>query len=67
MTVKEMRKSAGLTQQKFGDMFHISVVNIGHWEQGVATPPPYVTYMMEQILIQQKEIQDLKSALSERT
>lgn len=50
MTVKEMRNCSGLSQQKFGDLFHISAVNIGHWEQGVATPPPYVTYMMQLIL-----------------
>ena len=50
MTVKDLRIASGLSQRKFGELFHISAVNIGHWEQGVSTPPSYVTYMMQTIL-----------------
>ena len=50
MTVKELRQKTNLSQRQFADMFHVSVSNIQHWEQGVSTPPDYVLFMMEQIL-----------------
>ena len=50
MTIKELRSLTTLSQQKFGDIFHIPAANIAMWEQGKSTPPPYVNYMIEYIM-----------------
>ena len=51
MTIKELRNETGLSQSKFAQKFHMSAVNIAHWEQGVRKPPEYVVYMIERILL----------------
>ena len=48
--IKAIRSSTGLSQQKFGMLFHISAINISNWEQGVTKPPEYVVYMLERLL-----------------
>ena len=50
MTVREMRKSLGLSQKEFAAYFDIPIGNIQHWEQGVSNPPKYVLKMMNRIL-----------------
>lgn len=64
MEIKEIRKSTKLSQQKFGNMFGISVSNIQNWEQHVTKPPAYVPIMMCTILELQTEIADLKQKLN---
>lgn len=49
-TIKELRSLTNLSQQKFGDIFHIPAANISLWEQGRSTPPPYVNFMIEEIM-----------------
>ena len=51
MTVREMRKKLGLSQQKFGDYFHIPMRTIQRWEYGKSIPPTYTVEMMERILV----------------
>ena len=50
MTVKEMRKKTGMTQQKFAEILEIPVEYISRWEQGRATPPDYVLNLIEKVL-----------------
>lgn len=65
MTIKEMRTATGLTQRAFGEKFKISETNIGHWEQGVSSPLPYVSYMIERILQLENEVESLKASSEE--
>lgn len=48
--IVSLRKSTGLSQQKFADFFHIPVTTLRDWEQGRRTPPSYVPEMMQTIL-----------------
>lgn len=50
MTVREIRYQLGWSQRKFAEYFGIPVVNVQHWEQGVAKPPAYVVQMLERIV-----------------
>lgn len=47
--VKEMRKKAGLSAQKFGDKYGIPLRTIQEWERGGRTAPDYVIDMLEYI------------------
>ena len=46
MTVKELRKAAGMTQKEFGDYFGIPVRNIEDWERDIAKCKPYLIDLM---------------------
>jgi len=61
MSIKEIRKSTKLSQQKFADKFHIPVANIQKWEQGINKPLDYVVYMIQTILEQEKKIEELEN------
>ncbi len=50
MTIKELRKQTGLSQQKFAEKFNMSVDNVRCWEQGVSNPLKCIPYMVERIL-----------------
>lgn len=50
MTIKELRKQVGATQQEFADYFSISVRNIQEWEQGRKHQPPYLIGLLIRIL-----------------
>lgn len=47
MTIKEMRKAAGMSQQKFSEYFNIPKRTIEAWESGVRVPPDYVPSLIE--------------------
>lgn len=49
MTIREMRKSLGLSQSEYAAKFGMSKRTLENWEQGRTTPPDYVVYMMQQI------------------
>lgn len=66
MTIKEIRKATGLTQRAFGEKFHIPETNVGHWEQGVSCPTPYVQFMIERILFLEKELDLLNQQLKKK-
>ena len=36
--VREIRESTGLSQERFANLFHISVVTLRNWEQGRRRP-----------------------------
>jgi DNA-binding transcriptional regulator YiaG len=47
MSVKELRKASGMTQQQFGDYFGIPKRTIQNWEAGVNKCPEYLLRLME--------------------
>ncbi len=51
MTVKEMRNLLGLSQQKFGDKYHIPKRTIQDWEHNLMTPPIYVIELLERFVL----------------
>lgn len=61
MTIKQLRESTKLSQQKFADKFNIPVANIQKWEQGINRPLDYVVSMIQTILEQEKKIEELKN------
>lgn len=50
MTIKELRKASGLTQQAMSDALHISKRTIEDWETGRRTPPEYVVELIKYYL-----------------
>ena len=60
MNIKEIRKSLGLSQNKFARKFHIILQNVKSWEQNVSQPLECVVYMINKILEQEKTIEELK-------
>lgn len=47
MTVKELRKQTGLSQQKFGDYFGIPLRTIQNWELGARECNQYIIDLLE--------------------
>ena len=56
MTVKEMRKSAGMTQQQFSELLHIPKRTVQDWEGEKSTPPAYIVELIEYYLKNEKII-----------
>lgn len=44
---KELRAKTGLTQTKFGELFHIPLRTIQNWENGTRKPPEWAVYLLE--------------------
>lgn len=44
---KELRAKTGLTQTKFGELFHIPLRTIQNWESGTRKPPEWAVYLLE--------------------
>lgn len=44
--VKEIRKTTGLTQKAFASMFDIPLRTLQKWEQGEASPAPYIVSLI---------------------
>jgi DNA-binding transcriptional regulator YiaG len=42
-----LRRSLGLNQDKFGQLFGIHPMTVSKWERGILTPTPYQVAMME--------------------
>ncbi len=40
--IRELRDKTGMTQKAFAEMYRIPVSTLRKWEQGEASPPPYV-------------------------
>lgn len=52
MTIKEMRKLLGLSQQKFGEKYNIPRRTIQNWENGVNVPPSYLLSLLERCVLE---------------
>lgn len=55
MTVKEMRKLLGLSQQKFGAIYNIPMRTVQNWENGVNSAPDYVMLLLERCVLEDVE------------
>lgn len=53
--IKQLRKSTGLSQTKFGELFGIPMRTIQNWETGEREPAEYIVNMME-IIADSKDI-----------
>lgn len=47
MTIREMRKTLGDTQQEFALRFHIPFRTVQNWETGMRVPPKYMVELLE--------------------
>lgn len=47
MTIKELRKAAGMTQKRFAEELNIPKRTIEEWEGNRRTPPKYITELIE--------------------
>lgn len=50
MTIKEIRKAAGLSQGEFCKKYEIPVGTLRKWETGERKPPGYVLKLLERIV-----------------
>jgi transcriptional regulator with XRE-family HTH domain len=48
--IKELRESTGMTQKAFARMYEIPVSTLRKWEQGEASPAPYVVNLLARSL-----------------
>lgn len=55
MTVKELRKESGMTQQQFGAYFGIPKRTVQNWEAGVNKCPEYLLKLMKFRLDQEQK------------
>lgn len=47
MTIKGIRLSTGLSQEKFCEKYHIPLPTLRKWEQGKREPPDYLVELLE--------------------
>lgn len=45
-TIRELRDQTGLSQRAFAEQFQIPVSTLRKWEQGEASPPPYLVRLL---------------------
>ena len=48
--IKELRDSTGMTQKDFANMYSIPLSTLRKWEQGEASPAPYVLNLLAKTL-----------------
>lgn len=63
MTIKEARKSAGLTQKRMSDLFEIPLRTIENWEGGKNKCPKWA----EALIIEKLEMMDTSKELTEES
>lgn len=49
-TIKELRNTTNMSQNKFAAYLGIPVANIQHWEQGVSSPPNYLVSLITRVM-----------------
>ena len=49
-TIKELRTTTKMSQNKFATYLGIPVANIQHWEQGVSSPPAYLIALISRVM-----------------
>lgn len=50
ITILQLRKRTGLSQNQFAKEFHIKLKTLQSWEQGWRNTPDHVLYMIQRIL-----------------
>lgn len=59
-SIRELRDRTGETQREFAERYHIPLSTLKKWEQGSASPPPYVLRLIaETIPTEEKFLQKL--------
>lgn len=58
MTIKELRKATGMSQQKFGNYFNIPLRTIQSWELEERKCPVYLLELIEYKLKNEKLIKE---------
>ena len=58
MTIRQLRKSTGLSQSKFSAYLGIPTATLQDWEHERRTPPQYIIGIMERILELEKELSE---------
>ena len=53
--IKELRNMTGMTQKAFAEMYGIPLSTLRKWEQGEASPPPYVLRLIARTLPSTKD------------
>ena len=48
--IRELRDSTGMTQKEFAHVYRIPLRTLQKWEQGQASPPPYVVDLLARTL-----------------
>ncbi|MBQ9156773.1 MAG: helix-turn-helix domain-containing protein [Eubacterium sp.] len=48
--IRDLRDSTGMTQKEFANLFHIPVSTLRKWEQGEASPAPYIIELIAKAL-----------------
>ena len=48
--IRELRESTGMTQKAFAEMYGIPLSTLRKWEQGEASPAPYVVNLLARTL-----------------
>lgn len=56
MTIKEMRKAAGMTQQQFAELLRIPKRTLQDWEYEKAKTPEYTEFLIEYYLRHEEHI-----------
>lgn len=56
MTIKEMRKAAGMTQQQFAELLGIPKRTLQDWEYEKAKTPEYTEFLIEYFLRNEEHI-----------
>lgn len=49
LSIKELRKLTGLSQDKFSQKYHLSPQTLRRWEQGVTETPEHYLYAMNEL------------------
>ena len=67
--IRELRKSTGLSQHKFGDKYNIPLRTMQNWESGVSTPPEYVYLLLARCVREDftEEKEQIKNKWDNRT
>lgn len=55
LTIKEIAKTAGLSNRKLAERFKIPYRTIENWSNGKRKPPDYILQMMQECLGQLKK------------
>lgn len=55
MSIKNLRKATGMSQQEFARHFNISLRTLQQWEQERSSPPVYLEDLLKRILVLERE------------
>lgn len=58
--LKETRKAMKMKQKDFAKKYHIPVRTLQNWENRITEPPKYILWMIDQIIILENELENIK-------